>query len=276
MEKTRDRLLDAIKASPGATREQLMETTGIPGSKIDPARMRLWLAGEIQPDSEAGWEAALSRDFRSVGWEAVDDAATREAVAARASARTPRKADRSAEERAREIVESLGDRVVNELVQEMLKDGVASPAAQKRTKQALRKKASERRQEARQAARDKNADVEFKRVLKQLWDARGAVAAVDQHLIEERARTAAGEPRRIVDWDWLVALRDVREIIVSLGGIWQNVRDLAADNEPCPACGAPTQSEDRHLQPFVIDVEAVEIPDDAPESIDSPSAEILK
>jgi ribosomal protein L12E/L44/L45/RPP1/RPP2 len=230
--------------------------------------MRLWLAGEIEPDSEKGWQAALARDFRNVGWWIVEDPVAQEEVASRASARTPRNATKSAEEKAKEIVDALSDRVVNEMVQEMLKEGAASTKAQKRAKQALRKKASERRQKARQAERDRTADAEFKRVLKQLWDARGAVAAVDQHLIEERARVAAGEPRRIVDWSWIVALRDVREIITSLGGIWQNVRDLADTHEPCPACGASTQPEERHLQPFVIDAEAVEVAEDSIDSDD--------
>ncbi len=267
MAATRDQLLKAIEDNPGATRKQLMKLTELPGSKADPARMRLWLAGDIEPDSEAGWEAALARDFRDVGWRAVEDSSAQQEVASRASTRTPRNATKSAEERAREIVNALGDRVVNEMVQEMLKNGAASPKAQKRAKEALRKKASERRQEAKQAERDRAADLEFKRVLKQLWDARGAVAAVDQHLIEERARVAAGEPRRIVDWNWLVALGDVREIIMSLGGIWQNVRDLADANEPCPACGAPTRPEERHLPPFVIDVDHEEIVDDPDEEV---------
>ena len=177
METTRDRLLEVIKNHPGATRKQLLEVTGLPGSRVDPARMRLWLAGMIAPDSEAGWEAALSRNFRNVGWQIVEDPLARQEVAARASVRTPRNAEKSAEEKASEIWTPLAW-VVNEMVQQMLKDGAASPKAQKRAKQALRKKATERRQEARQAERNRTADAEFKASTRTALGCRGAVAAV--------------------------------------------------------------------------------------------------
>lgn len=258
MPTTKQILLDAIRANPGATRKELLALTDLPGSKADPARMRMWLAGEIEPNSDEGWKAAFDRDFEQVGWQFVEDSAQQTAVAERAAERKPRNAAKSAEEKAREIVAGLEDGVVNRLVQEMMKDGAGSAKAQRRADQTLRKKQTQRRQEAKQAERDKTADEEFKRVLKQLWDARGAVAAIDTHLIEERARVAAGEPRRIPNWDWVVALSDVRTIIKSLGSMWQNVRDLEGQNEPCPACGASTHGADRHLQPFVIDVEAVE------------------
>lgn len=224
--------------------------------------MRMWLAGAIEPNSEEGWARALARDFETVGWQVVEDPKRQAAVAERAGARTRRNAARSAEERAQEIVEGLEDQVVHRLVQQMMKGGAGSEKAQRRAEQTLRKQHTKRRQEAKQAEREKSVDAEFKGVLKQLWDARGAVAAIDAHLIEERARVAAGQSRRISNWDWVVALRDVRTIIQSLGSMWQNVRDLEGRAEPCPACGATSDDGHRHLQPFVIDVEAVEEDDD--------------
>jgi len=40
--------------------------------------------------------------------------------------------------------------------------------------------------------------------------------------------------------------------------MWQNIRDLADGDEPCPACGASQISEDRHLRAFAVDVLAEE------------------
>ena len=97
----------------------------------------------------------------------------------------------------------------------------------------------------------------MKTKLTNLWDARSTVAAIDDYLIEERARVARGEPRRIDDLDWMIALRDVLMILASFGGIWNNIRDLGEDM-PCPVCGASPSPEHRHLPAFVIDADAVE------------------
>src|SRR4051794_36724613 len=106
---TKDTLLSAIESNPGGTREQLLALAGLPGSKADPARLRLWLSGLIEPESEAGWTAALDRNFESVGWQAVADPGRRAEVAARAATRRLRNAEKSAEQKAREIVEGLED-----------------------------------------------------------------------------------------------------------------------------------------------------------------------
>ena len=116
-----------------------------------------------------------------------------------------------------------------------------------------------RKREADEAKRDGAANADFKRSLSRLWDARGAVGAIDRHLVEERARVAKGKPRRIADMDWAFALNDVRSIIASFGGMWQNLRDLGGRNEPCPACGAVPPEPARTLGAFVIDSHAVEL-----------------
>jgi hypothetical protein len=92
-----------------------------------------------------------------------------------------------------------------------------------------------------------------------LWDARGAVGAIDQFLVEERARVARGAPRRISDLDWALALGDVRSIVRSFGPMWQNLRDIGGKSEPCPACGATPVEPTRALGAFVIEGEAVEL-----------------
>ena len=159
------------------------------------------------------------------------------------------------------IVEALKDPVVNKLVLEMTKEGAGSRRSQKRAKQALRAEEMKRKREADQAARDGAANANFKRNLGRLWDARGAVGAIDQHLVEERARVAEGAPRRISDLDWAMALTDVRSIIKSFGAMWQNLRDIGGQREPCPACGAPPAEPTRALGAFVIEAEAIDVTD---------------
>jgi len=254
---TRDKLLEVIGAKSGITREEIIATTGLPSGAVDPSRIRLWEAGLVEPASDAGWEEALANRVKGVGWRLVEDSTHCAEVAARAKTRRKRNA-KSAEERARRIVEDLDDLTVNRLVLAMTKDGVGSRRAGRRVEQTLRKQHMDRRQQARQAERDKTADADFRRMLKQLWEARGAVGAIDTHLIEERARVAAGHPRQIPNESWMVAVSDVRTIIKSFGNMWQNIRDLADGDEPCPACGASQISEDRHLRAFAVDVLAEE------------------
>ncbi|MGO9322776.1 MAG: hypothetical protein ACLQBY_18510 [Solirubrobacteraceae bacterium] len=162
-------------------------------------------------------------------------------------------------------MKDLDDPTVSRIVDKMIRAGAGSVRSERRFNQAVRKQHVDRRSQARQAARDKSADADFRRMLAQLWDARGAVAAIDTHLIEERARVANGDPRRIGDQQWIVALRDVRIILKSFGSIWKNVRDLGDPDESCPVCGAPQVGEERHLRAFSTDGSAVEI--DADEEI---------
>jgi hypothetical protein len=220
--------------------------------------MRLWLAGLIEPDSETGWDDALANKVKNVRWRCVYDPQQQKTVAERAAARKSRIAS-SAEERAQRIVDAMDDPTVRRVVDAMMKSGAGSARAQRGVGQTLRKQHQDRRQQARRAERDKTADADFKRMMAQLWDSRGAVAAIDTHLIEERARVANGEQRRISDHDWVVALRDVRTIIESFGSMWKNVRDIGDPHEPCPACGAPQVDEDRHLRAFAMEGSAVEV-----------------
>lgn len=270
---TRDILLDAIRAQPGITRAELLSQTALPSGAIDPARLRLWKAGLIEPDSEAGWEDALNHRIKRVGWRCVEDPERRDRVRERAAERAERNAEPSAEEQAMVIVEALKDPVVNKLVLEMTKEGTGSRRAQKRAAHALRAQETKRRREADRAERDKAAGASFKRNLARLWEARGAVGAIDQYLVEERARVAQGAPRRIADIEWAMALSDVRSIIRSFGPMWQNLRDIGGRNEPCPACGALPDEPARALGTFVIEAEAVDVTDvDEPEGGEGPAA----
>ncbi|HEY8809269.1 MAG TPA: hypothetical protein VIM28_04525 [Solirubrobacterales bacterium] len=260
---TRDILIDAIRENPGITRAEMLAATGLPSGAIDPARLRLWKAGRIEPDSEGGWEDALNHRIKNVGWRCVDDPSRQVVVQERTAERTERNAEPTAEEQAILIVEALKDPVVNKLVLEMTNEGTGSRRSQKRAAQALKAQEMARKREAEEAARGKAANANFKRNLAQLWEARGAVGAIDQYLVEERAQVAQGAPRRISDLDWLLALNDVRSIIKSFGPMWQNLRDIGGRNEPCPACGAVPIQPTRALGAFkvesdVIDVTAIE------------------
>jgi hypothetical protein len=258
---TREKIIAAIEANPGATRSELLEITGLPGSKFDPERLRLWLRGEIEPVTEQDWRLALKRSFVDVRWHRTEPD-RREEVAARAGARTERNAESSPEQKAKEIVEQLADPTVNRLVLQMTKDGPGSRRAQRRAEDALRRRHMEVRQEAAQAKREKSRRADFLSILRHLWDARGAVNAVHVHLIEERARVATGEEPRIPLADWLTAARDVRKILENMGVAWQNVRDLENPNAPCPACGAPQIGEHLHLGAFSladVDVDAGDV-----------------
>jgi len=142
------------------------------------------------------------------------------------------------------------------LFQQLTKDKPAETrAGQRRREQTLRQQEIRRKQEATQAERENAANADFKKKLVRLWDARSTVAAIDQHLIEERARVAEDRPRKVSDIDWLIALRDVVMILQSLGSIWRNIRDLG-DDLPCPVCGASQTAHERHLKPFTVDIEA--------------------
>jgi hypothetical protein len=254
---TRDVLLDVIGERPGITESAIAKVTGWSSSRITPSRIRLWEAGEIAPTTESGWENALANRPRHVGWKVVEAYQERAEVAARARTR-PRRNAKSAEARARKIVDDLSDPVVDRLVRKMLKGTSNSEREQRRVDQAVRQHQADRIRRGRQARRDKGANADSQQMLGSLWEARGAVAAIDAHLIEERARIANGEDRRISDADWVTALTDVRMIIQSFGSMWQNVRDLGDPNEPCPACGAPQVGEDRHLKAFAMDGTVVE------------------
>jgi hypothetical protein len=254
---TREILLELIEAKPGITREGLLGASGLPSGAVDPSRIRLWKAGLIEPTDEEGWRDALENKIKNVGWRAVEDTARQAEVRGRAKERTERNAEPTAEEMAIKIVESLKDPVVAKLVEEMSKEGTGSRRAQRRTAKALRAQEQERKREASQAEREKMADASFKRNLARLWEARGAVGAIDQFLVEERARVAKGDQRRISDVDWILALNDARSIIKSFGAMWQNLRDIGGRNEPCPACGAVQIEPARALGTFVIDVEAI-------------------
>jgi hypothetical protein len=254
-------LLETIAVHPGITRARMLELTGLPSGVVDPARIRLWQAGLIEPDTDAGWEDALQNRAKRVGWRCVYEPQRQAAVKARATMRKERNAEPPAEEQAIAIVEALEDPVVSRLVHEMIKDTSGSPRARRRAEQALRARQIARKREAAEAAREKSANADFKRNLARLWDARGAVGAIDRFLLEERARVAAGGSRKISDLDWLLALKDVRAIITSFGEMWQNLRDLGGRNEPCPACGTVPVEPTRALGTFVIEGEAIDISD---------------
>ena len=249
----------------------MIAETGFASGVIDPSRIRLWEAGLIEPESEDGWSDALRNRVKNVGWRRVSDPDREAHVRERALARRQRNAEPTAEDKAITIVEALKDPVVNRLVVEMTKNGEGSRRSQKRAEQALRARAAAAKREAAAAAKEKSANADFKRNLARLWDARGAVGAIDQFLIEERARVASGEPRRVSDLDWALALKDVRAIITSFGTMWQNLRDLGGENEPCPACGATPTEPTRALGAFVIEAEAVEV---TPEEADPVDAEL--
>jgi hypothetical protein len=256
---TKDLLLESIGSHSGITREELIAEIGLPSGTLDPARIRLWEVGKIEPDNASGWDDALANRVKTVRWTVVDDPVRQADVRDRARARKRRNAKPSAEQRACEIVDALKDSTVNRLVKEMTKDGVGSRRAQQQAAKILRAQHMERNRQAKAAEREKATNAEFKRLLAHLWDARGAVGAIDAHLIQERARVANCDPRKISDSDWAVALRDVRMIIGSFGQMWQNVRDLGGKHEPCPACGSPQVDEDLHLGAFVIDAEVEDL-----------------
>lgn len=255
---TREILIEAIREQPGITRAGMLKATGLPSGVIDPARLRLWKAGLIEPDAEAGWEHALNHRIKNVGWRCVDDAERRAAVQERVAGRAERNAEPTAEEQAVVIVEALKDPVVNKLVLEMTKESEGSRRAQKRAARALRAQEMARKREADEAAREKTANANFKRNLTRLWEARGAVGAIDQYLVEERARVAQGAPRLVSDLDWVLALNDVRSIIKSFGPMWQNLRDIGGENEPCPACGIMPTEPTRALGAFTIEDEVID------------------
>jgi hypothetical protein len=249
--RTRDVLLQLIRDKPGLTEKELGELTAFSTSKLTPTRIRLWEAGEIEPTTEAGWKRALVSRVKAVRWQ-IAPAERREAVAARAQTREKRNA-KSVEARATRIVDDFRDPTVYRLVMKLLdQEGLSSRQA-RRGEDALRKQESVRKRAARQAERDKSANADMQKKLALLWDARSTVAAIDDHMMEERARGVRGEPRRISDEDWLVALRDVLMILQSFGRIWENVRDLG-DDMPCPVCGAARTAEHR-LPAFVIDAD---------------------
>jgi hypothetical protein len=253
---TRDVLRKAIASEPGITEKQLGERTGFSTSKLTPSRIRLWEAGEIEPTTEAGWTAALVSRIKEVGWQVVEGDRQAE-VAARAGTREKRNA-KSVEQRARRAAEDLADPVVFRLFQELTKrDPANTRAGQRRRERTVRQQESLRKQEAKRAERERTANADFKKKLALLWDARSTVAAIDQHLIDERARVAEGSERKIGNRDWVTALRDVVMILQSLGSIWWNIRDLG-DDLPCPVCGAHQAQEERHLPPFVLDLEVEE------------------
>lgn len=260
---TRDALTSAIRENPGVTREQMITITALPSGVVDPARIRLWERGLIEPDSDRGWADALANRVKSVGWQFVEDLERRADVASRAATRTRRNAKPKAEERARKVVEALQDPTVARLVAQMTNDGQGSAKALRRADQSLRAQHMARLKDARQAEREKTANADFKRMLAHLWDARGSVGSIDRHLIAERARVANGERPRIQPEDWITALNDVRTIIKSFGTMWQNVRDLGADEEPCPACGARQIDEERQLKEFAVEADADEEVTDA-------------
>lgn len=272
---TRETLLAAIRDQPDITEDELRgdpRVALVPANGVRPGRMRLWLAGLIEPDSDSGWDDALANKVKGVRWRCVDDPEQQNAVAERAATRKSRIAS-SPEERARRIVDAMDDPTVRRLVDTMMKSGAGSARSQRGVEQALRKQHQDRRHQARRAARDKVADADFKQMIAQLWDSRGAVAAIDAHLIEERARAANGEQRRISDHEWVVALTDVRTIIKSFGSMWKNVRDIRDPDEPCPACGAAQVEEERHLRAFAMDGSAVEM--DETEDEEMVEAEIV-
>lgn len=262
---TREVLRDMIAANTGITEKQLGERTEFSTSRLTPSRIRLWEAGEIEPTTETGWHDAMVSRLKDVGWQIVDPERRAE-VAARAKTRQKRNA-RSAEERARRAAEDLADPVVFRLFQELTQQDLADTrAGQRRRERTLRQQEMLRKREAKRVERENTASADFKKKLTLLWDARSTVAAIDQHLIEERTRVAAERPRKISNIDWAIAMPDVLMILGSFGSIWRNIRDLG-DGLPCPVCGAPQAHGERHLKPFAIDAGAEEDIADAEEEI---------
>lgn len=251
---TREILLATISEHPGITREDMLARTGLRSGVVDPARIRLWEAGLIEPDGEGGWNSALRNRIKRVGWRLVEPE-RQEEVRDRAHSRQRRNAKPSAEQQARLIVDALQDSTVNRLVRQMTKDGTGARRAEREAAKALRARAISRKRDASEAEREKAADSEFKRMLAHLWDARLAVGAIDSHLIRERARVANGEAQRISSTEWSTALSDVRMIIKSFGEMWQNVRDLGEQDEPCPACGLRRIGESHQIGAFAVDGE---------------------
>jgi hypothetical protein len=252
---TRDVLQAEIAAHPGITERRLGELTGFSTSKLTPSRIRLWEAGEIEPTSDIGWKHALANRVKDVGWQVVESE-RRQAVGARARTRAKRNA-KSIEARAARIVEDLRNKTVHRLVMKMLDGQDLSVRHARRSEQALRKQEALRKREAKRSAEANAADADMQRKLALLWRARSTVAAIDNHLIEERARVARGEPRRVADASWLIAFRDVLMILKSFGGIWDNLRGLG-DDMPCPVCGAQPTREELQLRGFAVDADAEE------------------
>jgi hypothetical protein len=252
---TRDILRQTVQANPGVTEKQLGELTGFSTSKVTPNRIRLWESGEIEPTTDSGWREALVSRIKGVGWHMVEPE-RKDEVAARAKTRRKRNA-KSAEDRARRAFEDLADPVVFRLYQQLTKHNPAdTQAGQRRRERALHEREVEAKREARRAEQANEAGADIKKKIASLWESRATVAAVDRHLIRERARVATGEPQAISTADWLVVLRDVALILTSMGSIWHNVRDLG-DNLPCPVCGSAQRSDERHLMPFTpIDADA--------------------
>lgn len=270
---TRDILRETIGANPGVTEKQLGEITGFSTSKVTPNRIRLWEAGEIEPTSESGWRKAMVSRLKGVGWHVVEPQ-RRADVATRAKTRRKRNA-KSAEERARRAVEDLADPVVFRLYQQMTKENPAKTrAGQRRQERVLRDRGIEARKEAKRAEEEREANADIKKKIALLWDARATVSAIDRHLIEERARVAAGGQQKISTADWLVVLRDVALILESMGSVWHNVRDLG-DDLPCPVCGSAQDDEERHLMPFAVDAEAEEVGVAADEEPDVVDVEVI-
>jgi hypothetical protein len=251
--RTRDVLLQVIRDNPGLTEKELGDLTGFSTSKLTPTRIRLWEAGEIEPTTEAGWKRALVSRVKAVRWQ-VASPERQDSVGARAQTREKRNA-KSVEARATRIVDDFRDPTVYRLVMKLLDQEGLSSRQTRRGADALRKQESVRKRAARQAERDKSANADMQRKLALLWDARSTIAAVDDHLMEERARVVRDEPRRISDGDWLVALRDVLMILQSFGSIWDNIKDLG-DDMSCPVCGVARTAEHKHLRAFAIDADA--------------------
>jgi hypothetical protein len=257
--KTRDILLEAIRGTPGITEKQLGDVTGFSTSKVTPNRIRLWEAGEIEPTTESGWQEAMVSRLKGVGWRAADPERAEE-VARRARTRRKRNA-KSAEDRARRAAEDLADPLVFRLYQQLTKDDrTKSEAGQRRRERVVRDREMKAKKEAKQSQADGQANADIKKKITLLWDARATVAAIDRHLIRERARVAAGEPQQISTADWLVVLQDVALILESMGSIWRNVRDLG-DDLACPVCGSRQGDHERHLMPFVVEAEVEEVVD---------------
>jgi hypothetical protein len=264
---TRDILRETIGAHPGVTEKQLGEITGFSTSKVTPNRIRLWQAGEIEPTTESGWRRAMVSRLKGVGWRLVEPDRRAE-VAERARTRRKRNA-KSAEDRAQRAVEDLADPVVFRLYQQLTKENAPKTRAeQRRGERVLRDREIEAKKEAKRAEEDEQANADIKKKLALLWDARATVAAIDRHLIKERARVAAGGQQKISTTDWMVVLRDVALILESMGSIWRNVRDLG-DDLVCPVCGSGQKDEERHLMPFVVDAEADEMVEDEADIVDA-------
>ncbi|HEU4658487.1 MAG TPA: hypothetical protein VFR97_13220 [Capillimicrobium sp.] len=270
---TRAILLEAIEANPGVTEKQLGEITGFSTSKVTPNRIRLWEAGEIEPTTETGWRKAMVSRLKGVGWHVVEPE-RRDEVRQRAQTRRKRNA-KSAEERARRAVEDLADPVVFRLYQQMMRDDPAkTQAGQRRRERVLRDREIEAEREAKRAKEDGQANADIKKKIALLWKARATVAAIDRHLLRERARVAEGGMQVISTADWMVVLRDVALILESMGSIWWNVRDLG-DDLVCPVCGSAQKDHERHLMPFAVDAEAEEIDASGEDNAIVPDAEVV-